>query len=72
MVDTLKANRRDRFKGVIYASGNKTLKEFGERIGYGPARISAIVNGKAFPSDMFQRKAAQALGLSIKELSKLL
>ena len=58
-------------KGEVYTQF-KTIKEFGEAIGYGQSRISSIINGKAHPSAVFQRRAAKALGLTMGEFRKVL
>jgi transcriptional regulator with XRE-family HTH domain len=50
----------------------RNYSQFSRRIGIDPAYISKVLNGFIFPSAKVQRLMADQLGLSLRELRKLL
>jgi hypothetical protein len=71
-MEAFKPKYRFKLKGAIIACGYKSLTQFARDIGYGQSQLSNIINGWLFPSPEWQRKAAQALGITISELKDLL
>jgi hypothetical protein len=71
-MDTIRPRYRHKLKGQIFFQGYGSVKEFAESIGFSQQQNSRIINGWIFPSPEWQRKAAQALGVTIAELRELL
>ena len=62
---------RYRLKAKIIEEGYRNLTDFSNGIGIDLPRVSRIICGWEYPSLIFQRKAADALGVTIKELQTL-
>lgn len=60
------------FKAKVIGAGYKTMGEFSEALGVKLSRISTIVQGWKIPGPSLQRKLAQKLGISLRELKELL
>jgi len=72
IMEPLKPKFRFKLKSRIIAVGYKNTKEFSDAIGIGLPKLSRIICGWELPSTTIQSKMAQFLGISIKELGKLL
>lgn len=72
MDGTAQPTRRNRLKGTIFLAGYDSIKEFAEIVGMKQVDVSAILGGREFPTPATQRKIAEALTLSLKELRSLI
>ncbi|MBW2070006.1 MAG: helix-turn-helix transcriptional regulator [Deltaproteobacteria bacterium] len=72
MQETIPRRRRLSLKAQIYSAGYASLREFAERLGIHPGYLSQILGGIVSPGPAMQRRLAEALGLTIKELGTLL
>lgn len=63
---------RYNLKGEIFRAGYKTFQDFAADVDIHPVMLSKVVNGHLFPSPSLQRRMAQRLGLTLKELVTLL
>ena len=60
------------FKARIIEAGYKIMGEFSEALGVKLSRISTIIQGWEIPGPSLQRKLAQKLGISLRELKGLI
>lgn len=63
---------RYRLKARIFECGFKTFIEFSRRVEVHPTYLSRILNGWDFPSPTLQKRMAEELGLTFKEMRELL
>ncbi len=59
-------------KARIFEAGYHTFKDFAGKVGIHPVLLSKIVNGHIFPSPGLQKRIAEELGLTLRELRELL
>ena len=71
-METLKPKFRFKLKSRIIGAGYKHMKEFADAMSIGLPKLSRIICGWELPSTTIQKKMAQFLGISIKDLKKLL
>lgn len=72
IVDTSLPTVRYRLKAKVIESGYHTFSEFADQLNVHRVYLSKILNGHEFPSPSFQRRLAEKLGLTIRELTGLL
>ena len=63
---------RLRLKARVYEAGYPTFQELAYNLKIHPTMLSKVLNGHEFPSPALQRKLAERLALTIKELRELL
>jgi hypothetical protein len=71
-MEELRPNYRFKLKGAIHSARYKSLLEFAKAINSCESTVSMVVNGWRFPSPQIQRKMAEAMGITIRELRELL
>jgi transcriptional regulator with XRE-family HTH domain len=71
-MDTEMPTIRAKLKAQIILSGYPTYGELANNLGVHPTQLSRILNGHEHPSPVFQRRLADELGLTLKELRELL
>lgn len=59
-------------KARIFEAGYRTFKDFASSVGTHPVELSRVVNGHLFPTARLQRRMAEELGLTLRELRELL
>ena len=64
--------KRGKLKGRVFESGYETLTVFAEEVGIHRVYLSQVLNGITFPSPALQRRLAEKLGLTLRELRELL
>jgi transcriptional regulator with XRE-family HTH domain len=70
--DILKPELRYGLKGKIISEGFWTLTEFSGAAGVNLPIISRIVSGREIPGAKHQKRIADTLGISLRELGELL
>lgn len=63
---------RYKLKARIFEVGYCTFQDFAAGVNIHPVMLSKIVNGHLFPSPKLQRRMAEELGLTIREMRELL
>jgi transcriptional regulator with XRE-family HTH domain len=72
VIDTANPTIRHKLKAAVHIAGYPTYAELANSMGMHPTQLSRILNGREHPSPMIQRRLANELGLSLKELKDLL
>ena len=63
---------RFRLKARIFEVGYRTFRDFATKVGMHPVMLSKVLNGHLFPGPSLQRRIAEELGLTLRELRELL
>ena len=71
-IETATPLKRFKLKARVIESGYESFTGFAEEVGIHRVYLSQVLNGHAFPSPALQRKLAERLGLTIRELRELL
>jgi len=71
-MDANKPEYRFDLRSMMAKAEFRSGSEFGEAIGVSQSTMSSILNGWTYPSPNVQAKMARGLGLSLKDLGKLL
>lgn len=64
--------KRFGLKARVIGSGYESFTDFAEEVGVHRVYLSQVLNGHSFPSPALQRKMAAKLGLSLRELIRML
>jgi transcriptional regulator with XRE-family HTH domain len=72
IADTALPTVRYRLKAKVIESGYHTFSEFADKLCVHRVYLSKVLNGHEFPSPTLQRRLAEKLGLTIRELMELL
>ena len=70
--DTVMPDFRFALKALIISEGYRTLTEFSGAAGVNLPIISRIVSGREIPGAKHQKRIADTLGISLRELGELL
>lgn len=63
---------RNKLRGMAIMKGYETQQHFADAMGVSMNTVHGVFRGWRFPSPQFQVRAAAALGISVKDLKKLL
>ena len=66
------APARFELKSRVVAAGYRTYREFAEKLEIDPTRLSRVLNGHEFPSRTVQKRLADELGITLKDLRAML
>ena len=72
IIDTAIPEPRYQLKGKIFEAGYNSFTDFAKAVDIHRVYLSQVLNGHAFPSPALQRRIASVLGLSLRELKRLL
>lgn len=70
--DTVAPHYRYRFKSAIHAAGFRSNREFCDTANIDETHLSKIVRGWILPGPGLQKKMAEVLGITLRELRGLL
>ncbi len=63
---------RFRLKARIFEVGYRTYQDFATKVVIHPVMLSKVLNGHLFPGPSLQKRIAEELGLTLRELRELL
>ena len=63
---------RFRLKAKVFEAGFFTFREFAHKLEVHPTYLSRVMNGWDWPSPTLQKKLADELGMSVKDLKDFL